>query len=945
MFGGSPDRSRVSNAQGHMGARLFGIELPARPIPKVAAQQAAELKRAALAEEAEGRTLGVMPVVDAGILYFQDGANVHAVGLDSGIPLPGWVRTLGVKGIYHLRGAVTLRNQQYTLTLTETAILGVLGLSTRAQMAYANQGAEAFAGDAGTRLVCLDRETGRERWVASPASLGGDLKDDERERLKALDLSGSPVVVGDSVYVIGRGGKDVQFENCYLICLDLNSGKYRWSTLIASSNTNFNPYAGDPAQSGGTTSHIAYASGRLYVSTNLGAVAAVDAGNGSIIWLSLYPRDESNLVNDGPVFRGRRRMIIPQSQANGARPWELNPVIVREGKLFFMPSDGNLLLVYNAADGQEIKRFDLTDISSPEGLVDRPAALVGLVDNWVVLTSPRRTYLIDWVKYDVAKAESFASNRDRGAASVSLKLGSAVDAAVNGGVRGRAFVTKDSVYVPTDRNLYQFSIQKGLFITNLYPRLKVWDDKEGPGNVVVTGEHVVIAGKSSVDVYTDMALARAKLDRELAAAPDDPDARLHYAEVMLAAGQSAVSLAKMQEAAGLLGGAPMRSGAGRQRLFNDSLTFAEKLAKEQQAASVEAAIQFYDLAAKAADLPAEQVSYRLSRARFARDNVQDDSFAMAVKLYQEILEKPEWRGVEVQSVNDAQGDLRGLSEAGREATAQIADLIRQHPEAYEAVAARATAAAEAAKAAGDPVELLRVAEVYPNAPAASGAMLQAADVYEQKGNPRLAAHVLRQVFQKYGNTPAKGAIVEALVRNYLRVPGGFDIAAARLRREKAFADTRLTHALVLPDGSKIEDVTFGEAAAQLAAARPKDPPVVYPDVHVPTVFERFTPDEQLAGKKAKRPFFPLDDPAQSPVIPEVTQLIQAPVEMPDAVRPDRVAVVINNHVTLFAPGGTKPLGVNPTAAGEAKTGVWTRNSKNESVLADVEQRTGLRAGR
>src|SRR2546425_7311172 len=37
----------------------------------------------------------------------------------------------------------------------------------------------------------------------------------------------------------------------------------------------------------------------------------------------------------------------------------------------------------------------------------------------------------------------------------------------------------------------------------------------------------------------------------------------------------------------------------------------------------------------------------------------------------------------------------------------------------------------------------------------------------------------------------KGMILEAMARNYLTLPGGLDVALARLQRAKNFADTRL----------------------------------------------------------------------------------------------------------------------------------------------------------
>ena len=76
-----------------------------------------------------------------------------------------------------------------------------------------------------------------------------------------------------------------------------------------------------------------------------------------------------------------------------------------------------------------------------------------------------------------------------------------------------------------------------------------------------------MAGDSRVDVYTDLKAAKLKLDREVAEAPNDPQPRLRYAEVMFAAADYDASLAKLDEAIQRLGGADaMQPGAWRPRL-------------------------------------------------------------------------------------------------------------------------------------------------------------------------------------------------------------------------------------------------------------------------------------------------------------------------------------------------------------------------------------------
>ena len=62
---------------------------------------------------------------------------------------------------------------------------------------------------------------------------------------------------------------------------------------------------------GDSTSHLAYANGRVYVLTNLGALAALDAYSGTIAWLNIYPLDLPQIANfrggfPNPMWRSRR---------------------------------------------------------------------------------------------------------------------------------------------------------------------------------------------------------------------------------------------------------------------------------------------------------------------------------------------------------------------------------------------------------------------------------------------------------------------------------------------------------------------------------------------------------------------------------------------------------------------------------------------------------------
>src|SRR5205807_2513622 len=129
-----------------------------------------------------------------------------------------------------------------------------------------------------------------------------------------------------------------------------------------------------------------------------------------------------------------------------------------------------------------------------------------------------------------------------------------------------------------------------------------------------------------VNVYTDLSVATAKLDKEIAASPDDPDPRLRYADVMFVSNNIPAALARLDEAIALVGGrTSMRPGAGRDRIFNSAMTFAQKLSDptdKNSAETVATITEFFSRAAQAASSPIQQVNYRIARARFAQRTLE-----------------------------------------------------------------------------------------------------------------------------------------------------------------------------------------------------------------------------------------------------------------------------------------------------------------------------------
>lgn len=878
MFGGDDSRARISPGSGKPGARLYAITLA-----KPASLEGGGANHETIAQQVkniteQGLTLGVMPVVDRGELFFQDGAHVYAVSVESGVPLPGWAQTWP-DGVYTLPGVTSVpRAQQTCVTLTERSVLAIMGMRDYESIW------RGITPDDKTRLVCLDRATGREKWSVSIGQIAG-LSESER----MLQLAGSPLVVGDSVLVFGVAGKQAGFEDAYVVCFDLNTGKHRWSTYVASSAPTSMLGMQMPPLSD-NSSHLAYASGRVFVQTNLGAVASLDAYTGSIDWLDIYPTEHPVEVRRGRFWGNQP----PGSTQPLAKPWAYNPIMVRDGKVFSLPTDSKNILIYDAGTGAEIKRIDLNDINSrwqqdyqsfDSDPFDRVDTLVGVIDDKIVVASERSILCLNWNKYD-RSTFSFVANDSP--VVWAQTFGRQVSP-----LRGRPFMTHDSVFYTTGERLYRIPLTSGKR-TDEYPHgSAVWESPEGPGNIIVTNDHVIIAGLDAVNVYTDLTVAKEKLDREMAASPTDVEPRLKYAEVMLAAGEPDNAIKKIDDAIKLLGGEKsMQTGAMRDRLFTDSLTFAQKLGAEDRASSQQFAQELFDRADMAASSPNQQVHYRLARAKFSE---KIGTLDRSMKLYNEILADASMRAVPM--VDNVSG---APSRASRVAQGAIAALIGKNPALYEPIQQAANAAYQSVSRdqKDSATQFLDVAEKYPNSTVAPKAMLAAADAYEAGHEPQQAIRVLRQMWFEYPQSLERGRILESMARNYFAIPNHSEAAAAALARATSLpVEPHLEHNLKLPDGKVLlKDTPVAVALEAVRRYRVAEASKALPDFQIPI------PVRSQHKDKVFRAFDP-----QSPqtTIDNIAALL---VPDRECARNDRVVAWSTDHKLLvFAAGKTSPL--------------------------------------
>lgn len=901
---GSPDRARVPRTVNSIGASLYSIDLArletANPRLGISPQDGqSDLDRRS------GLMTGVMPVIDRGELFFQDNSRIYALNLESSLPLPGWAQTYDGNraGRYVAANALpTPRGQLCTVAVTDNSVLAIMGMNDLRLVVM--QG-----GRRETRLVCLDRRTGVERWTARPAQLAETTPPAVAAAMRELDFSGSPLVVGDSVYVMGRGSKGMQFEDCYVFCLDLATGKSKWVTYVASANIAGLFFDEGMGMSQQSISHLAYASGRVFCLTNLGAVAAINAYDGTIAWLNVYPREEQDI---NARFMGMRSTPAPR------KPWSFNPVIVADQHVFALPGDGKNLHVYHAGSGKEIRSFGTqlrpeTRFGEAQPLVrEQISTIVGVVpaSGDLVIASDRTVLRVDWQTFEplsdkgigikwkkVFEPPTFAGGRD----PQITRDGSPAPT-----IRGRPLLTTESVFVPTAWQLQTIALRNGSS-SQAYPPDRAWGEEEEAGNILATPEYLLIAGPTRVTVYTDLQMALKRLDAAIAAAPNDPDSRLRYAEVMFISRKLDIALAKLDEAIELLGGRKtMAPGANRERVFTDALTFAQKLSRPPLQADQATAVNgLFDRALDAAQTPAQQLNLRLSRADYS--GISQDP-ATELRMYQEILASPELRSITVARAET--GVARQAALVARQGVSDI--LARPGGRAlYEPYEKQAAAALEATRVNGDPAKLLEIAQVYPNSIASRSASLLAAESFESSGNSRQAVQALRQLYFRVPNdAPERLRIIEALARNYLSMPNHLDVAAARLAQAAKLssnANARLSRPMRLPGGQSLENMTFAQALDAVRKIQSRAADRALPDLHLPGG----TTSNVAAFKPS----------SASPIISGVSALCE-PVR--DFTRTDRIVVYAPaDGLAVYAVGADKPIFVSNALTEGPRKIAWT----------------------
>ncbi len=374
-FAGSPTRTAIAAARSSFGAKVW--EIPLVPEEGYQADVAAFgdglfVRQTRVAEDSGAPgLLSFHPVVSGDLVLFNRVDRIFAFNLRTG--QPAWpTPNAGDREVGEIyRGSTghefpadpniggTLDKAwgapRFTMTVFNNRLYARLGSPITAHSHLID---EQFLVEP-TCLVCLDLAAqGYLRWRTPDAG-----KDDDH-----WAFEGSPICDGANVYVAMRYS-DVRPQE-HVACFDAQTGAMRWRRLVCAAET--------PAQRAVkeiTSNLLTLADGTLYLNTNLGAVAALRASDGRMLWLSRYRR---------------AKLLMSADQSHLYR--DLNPCVYDRGNLYVAPTDAQAIYSFDASTGKL-----LWESTGAHDAVH----LLGVAGGYLI-ASGRRLY---WLKADGGKED------------------------------------------------------------------------------------------------------------------------------------------------------------------------------------------------------------------------------------------------------------------------------------------------------------------------------------------------------------------------------------------------------------------------------------------------------------------------------------------------------------------------------------------------------------
>lgn len=280
----------------------------------------------------DGRLLNTMFAVADGVAYVNDGLNIVALDASSGMEL--WRRELtevenavqpfggGNRYSSWLPSGMDING----ITVGSDRVAAITGFSAMVTIYGASRR------DGNSFLTVLDAETGDTQWRLGTDDVAGEFDEGF--------WYGQPIIEHNRVYATVRRRQRTQFQDAYVVCLDLHSGEPIWRRHIAST-------ALTDRQSMPAMAHMTLHDGYIYIDSRLGTAARLAASDGSIAWLTRLPINE-----------GDRAEVIQ-------KPWHAPKPVLVEAGLIVVDDWEQALHVIDVRTGEHKQTIDAREWSRP----------------------------------------------------------------------------------------------------------------------------------------------------------------------------------------------------------------------------------------------------------------------------------------------------------------------------------------------------------------------------------------------------------------------------------------------------------------------------------------------------------------------------------------------------------------------------------------------------
>jgi outer membrane protein assembly factor BamB len=485
-FAGTASRAFHSPAAVDLGSELWSVALPLTRLPTV--------PRVSLFPTAAPPAYH--PAVADCVVFLNDGQRIFAWRLDSGRPAYG--------DPLHSSGQIYPAFEVDPLLEPRRPVTGAprWTVTVHGQRLYARMGSPVTTPapmelrDQRTELVCLDLSEGEGRLLWSKPADELAQPTPENEDLPAWAWEGTPVAHEGRLYAVRSRRRPQLAWN--VACLDAESGRLLWHRPVGISR----PTPPDN-ENLATSLLLTLADGRLFLSTDWGAIAALDADAGHLLWAVSYESEPLRLGAGQPTPR-----------------WIGPPCLVADGRVFAAPLDTDQVFCLDAQTGYPHWRIQLPD---------RVRNLLGTANGRMMVSGD----------------SLWGLDLDSGAVTWSVQPTEPEQAGF-----GRGWLAGDIAYWPSREALSVVDQRTGQVLRE-QPLLTPTARRFG-GNVVVTGGVLLIAEPDRLTAYGQYALIESDLRQKVSRRSEDHRLRRRLAEVVAAQGDH-------REARELLATIPVRT--------------------------------------------------------------------------------------------------------------------------------------------------------------------------------------------------------------------------------------------------------------------------------------------------------------------------------------------------------------------------------------------------